>query len=118
MKGYCSYGDIDKGFAVRNPRGHGNQSYMRIRACTSGGRHVRGVMLGPERSCGIDVHATKNPFGRNIMSCELFAQLVKNASSRMVVVRQERPVWGPPRWCSTCSSKFTITDCLTLLRQT
>ena len=107
--------------AVRDPHNpRGNHSFSLTQACVPWVRprqHSRGVMNG-NNSCGIEVHATKNPFARNVMGCKRFEQLVTDSATGLMVARQEPLVWGPPSWCSVgCGHKFTINDCLTLLRR-
>ena len=68
--------------------------------------HGRGMYRGNE-SCGIAVHARKNPHARNIMTCEQFAGLAKGHGLEMV--SQEKLRWSEGKWA--------INDCLSSFRR-
>ena len=93
---------------VLAPGGKGFLHHSNLPQCK--GAAVRGRAHGADRSCGIPVKARKNPHGRNLMTCEIFAKLAKAAGLQMVA--SEKFLWPPEPEKHTPRTPNLISDCL------
>jgi SAM-dependent methyltransferase len=98
---------------VLAPGGTGFLHHSNLPQCK--GNAARGRARGADRSCGVPVKARKNPHGRNLMTCDIFAKLATAAGLQMI--RSEKFLWPPEPEKHTPKQADLISDCLSSFRK-
>ena len=98
---------------VLRPGGTGFLHHSNLPVCT--GNATRGKAKGPKKSCGVPIRARKNPHGRNVMTCEIFARLATAAGLQMI--SSEHFLWPPEPEQRLKRGALIISDCLSSFRK-
>lgn len=100
-------------YRVLRPGGTGFLHHSNLPQCK--GKAARGRAHGPDGSCGVPVLARKNPHGRNLMTCDIFAKLARSAGLEMTA--SEKFLWPPEKEKRALRGVKVISDCVSSFRK-